>query len=74
VAWVECALSSLSTTRLTAPEQIDAVFLLFGHLRNNAVDTDRRHAAVERPRPDGPVAAKIQLKLFIFRCHAQDES
>ena len=34
VAWVECALRPLTRTRLTTSEQLDAVFLLFGHLRN----------------------------------------
>lgn len=34
VDWVECALRPLTETRLTPAEQLDAVFLLFGHLRN----------------------------------------
>lgn len=34
IDWVECALRPLTETRLTDAEQLDAVFLLFGHLRN----------------------------------------
>lgn len=40
VAWVECALEPLVDTSLTPTERLDAVFLLFGHLRNtHSLDT-----------------------------------
>lgn len=40
VAWVEAALQPLTRTRLTPTERLDAVFLLFGHLRNtHSLDT-----------------------------------
>lgn len=34
VSWVECPLEPLADTRLTRAERLDAVFLIFGHLRN----------------------------------------
>ena len=34
VSWVECAVEPLADTRLTPAERLDAVFLIFGHLRN----------------------------------------
>lgn len=34
VGWIESALSALSDTNLTGGERLDAVYLLFGHIRN----------------------------------------
>jgi AcrR family transcriptional regulator len=34
ISWSECVLQTLAGLRLTPPERIDVVFLLFGHLRN----------------------------------------
>lgn len=34
VGWIECAVGALEDTRLTGVERMDAVFVLFGHIRN----------------------------------------
>jgi len=52
--WIESAVAALAETGLTGDERLAAVFLLFGHVPQHAVDGHRRNPALVRGQRAGP--------------------